>query len=163
MVLSAEAKSVGRVRWLLVGSLTVNLLLLGAAGAMALQHVSAVPLKPVVGIKHSMEQRLDNIAASLPASDAVVMRTAIRADAVKLAAAETEIRLSQEAVRESLRAQPFDPAAVRAAMAETTAAREHFYTVLHDAVASATERMSEAGRKTLADWPARRENAVVTQ
>jgi uncharacterized membrane protein len=163
MVISPEAKASGRVRWLLVGSLTVNLLLLGAAGAMALQHASTVPLKPVAGINHSMERHLDHIAASLPASDAVVMRTALRADAVKLAAAETELRLSKEAVRESLRAQPFDPAAVRAAMAETNAAREHIYTVVHDAVATATERMSEAGRRTLADWPARRANAVVTQ
>ncbi len=163
MSLSANAKSSGRARYLLLGSLMLNLVFAGAAGAVALQHARAVPLQPVVGIKHGMAQRLDRIAASLPANDAGVMRTELRADAVKLAAAETEVRLSQEAVRDKLRAEPFDPAAVRAAMAETSAAREHFYQVLHDALATATTKMSDAGRKRLADWPTRRANAVVTQ
>jgi len=162
MFLSGDAKGTGRVRYLLLGSLTLNLVFAGAAGAVALQHARAVPLEPVVGIKHGMGPRLDRIAASLPANDAGVMRAEFRAEAVRLAAAEAEVRLAQEAVRDKLRAEPFDPAAVRTAMAQTSAAHEHFYRVLHDAIAAATAKMSEAGRKRLADWPARRD-AVVTQ
>jgi uncharacterized membrane protein len=162
MSLSAYANGSGRARYLLLGSLTLNLVLAGAAGAVALQHARAVPLQAVVGIKHGMTHRLDRIEASLPTDDAGVMRAELGAEAVKLATAEAEVRLAQETVRDKLRAEPFDPAAVRAAMAQTSAAREDFYRVLHDALAAATAKMSEAGRKQLADWPTRRD-AVVTQ
>lgn len=163
MSLLQNAKIGGRGRYLLLGSLTLNLVFAGAAGAMALQHSNPAPLQPVVGIKHGMEHRFDRIAASLPTSDAKIMRAEFRTQAVKLAAAEAEVRLSEEAVRDSLRAQPFDPAAVRATMAETSAARDHFFQVFQDALATATVNMSAAGRKTLADWPATRANRVVTQ
>lgn len=86
-----------------------------------------------------------------------------RAEAVKLAEAEAQVRLSEETVRDSLRAQPFDPAAVRSAMAETTSARDSFYQLVHNVVAAATTQMSPAGRETLADWPQRRDRAVITQ
>jgi uncharacterized membrane protein len=163
MSLPGNTGTSGRARYLLMGSLTLNLLLAGAVGAVALQHSSAAPLQPVVGIKHGMVDHLDRVAASLPANDAELMRTQLLADARKLAAAETEVRLSQEAVRDRLRAEPFDPAALRAAMAQTGAAREQFYQILHDALAAVMAKMSDAGRKRLADWPIRRANGVVTQ
>jgi uncharacterized membrane protein len=163
MSLSGDAKSSSRGRYLLLGSLMLNLAFVGAAGAVALQRASAVPLQPVVGIKHGIDHRFARIAASLPENDAKIMRAEFRAEAVKLAAAETQVRLSEVAVRDSLRAQPFDPAAVRTAMAETSAARDQFSQLVHDAVATATAKMSPAGRETLADWPTRRRKAVITQ
>ncbi len=159
-----KAESSGRARYLLLGSLTLNLLFAGAAGTMALQHsYTPAPLQQVVGIKHGVEQRFYRIAASLPPDDAKIMRTEFHTEAVKLATAEAQIRLSEEAVRDSLRAEPFDPAAVRTAMAQTSAARDNFYQLVHEVVASATTRMSAAGRETLADWPQRRGKAVITQ
>jgi uncharacterized membrane protein len=163
MSVSQDAKDSGYSRYLLLGSLTLNLLLAGAACAVALQHSADVPLQPVAGIKHGLAQRFDRIAASLPASDGKIIRTEFRAEAVKLASAEAQIRLSKEAVRDSLRAEPFDPAAMRAAMAETSTARDHFYQLVHDVVATATAKMSPAGRVTLADWPTRGAKMVVTQ
>jgi hypothetical protein len=163
MSLSANRKISTRGGYLLLGSLTLNLLLAGAVGLMASQHSTAAPLQPVAGIKRGIEQRFDRIAASLPVDDARIMRTEFRSQAVRIATAEAELRLSEEAVRNSLRAQPFDPAAVRAAMAESSAARDRFDELVHDALADATEKMSPAGRETLADWPTRRANAVITQ
>lgn len=164
MSLAPKAEGPGYMRHLLLGSLTLNLVFAGAAGAMAVQHSTAPPtLQPVVGIKHGVEQHFDRIVASLPPDDARIMRAEFRAEAVKLAAAEAQIRLSEAAVRETLRAQPFDPAAVRDAMAETSAARDGFYQLVHAVVASATARMSAAGRETLADWPQRRDKALITQ
>jgi hypothetical protein len=164
MSLAPKAESPGRARYLLLGSLTLNLIFAGAAGAMAVQHSSkAAPLQPVMGIKHGFEQHFDRIAAILPPGDARIMRAEFRAEAVKLAAAQAQIRLSQEAVRDSLRAQPFDPAAVRTAMAATSVARDDFFQLVHNVVATATTRMSPAGRETLADWPERPNKAVITQ
>jgi len=153
-----------RGRYLLLASLTLNLALAGVAGGLAVKHSSAAPLQPVAGIKQGVAYRFDRIAASLPANDARIMRAEFRADAVKLAAAETQVRLSEVAIRDSLRAQPFDPASVRAAMAENNEARDRFYQLVHDAVAAATAEMSPAGRETLADWPAQRgDKSVITQ
>jgi hypothetical protein len=166
MVLRVAEKS-GRARlYLLVASLALNLAFAGLAGAMALGHAhkAPAPLKPVAGMRHGMQFHLDRIAASLPPSDAQILHEEVNAQAVKLAAAEAEIRLSKEAVRDSLRAEPFDPRAVRAAMADTSTARDHLFRLLHNAFAVATARMSAAGRQRLADWPANRhDNTVVTQ
>lgn len=162
MLLSANANS-SRVRYLLLGSLTLNLLFAGAAGAVAVQRSTAVPLQPVVGIRHSIAHRIDRIAASLPANDAMIMRAEFHAEAAKLAVAEADVRLSEQAVRDDLRAQPFDAAAVRAAMAQSSAARDRVYQLVHEAVATATVKMSPDGRKTLAEWPARPHRTVITQ
>jgi uncharacterized membrane protein len=164
MSLAPKAESSGRARYLLLGSLTLNLIFVGAAGAMAVQHSSAAaPLQPIAGINHGYEHHFNRIAASLPPGDAMIMREEFRAEAVKLAAAQAQIRLSQEAVRDSLRAQPFDPAAVRMAMAETSAARNDFFQLVHNMVAAATTKMSPTGREMLADWPQHRAKTVITQ
>jgi uncharacterized membrane protein len=156
------------MRWLLPVSLTLNLVFAGAAGASFLRHSAAVPLEPVTHMTRGAEQRLDRIATSLPAPDAQIMRSAIRAEAAKVVAAQASLRLSQEDVRNSLRAEPFDSAAVRAAMAETSAARDNFDQVLHDLIASAAAKMSPVGRSKLAAWPPPRplpqhQDRVITQ
>ena len=85
------------------------------------------------------------------------MRSELRADAGRFAAAQADLRLSQEEVRNSLRAEPFDVDAMRTAMADVRAARENFDLVLHDVIAAAAAKMSVVGRNKLADWPAARE------
>lgn len=165
MVLRADNPS--RVRfYCLAASLSLNLAFAAGAGAMALRHghKPSAPLKAVTGMAHGMEFHLARIAASLPPGDAQILREEVDSEKIKLAVAEAEVRLSKAAVRDSLRAEPFDPAAVRAAMAETSTARDHFSRLLRNAFAIATARMSAAGRQRLADWPAHRhDNTVVTQ
>ena len=163
MSLSGNARSSMRMRYLLVGSLALNLAFVGAAGAVAFQRSTTVPLQPVIGINHTVAQRMDVIIANLPADDAKVMRAVLRVDAAKLVAAEAQMRLSRETVRTKLRADPYDPAAVRVALTEASTARDHFFQLLEDVIADATAQMSPAGRATLADWPVRHRNTVVTQ
>jgi len=148
-----------RARWLLLGSLALNLFFVGAAGAVAYRYTGPAPLENVSRIEHSLASRLDRIAASLPVTDAKIMRSELRAEEVKVATAQADLRLSQDEVRNSLRAEPFDPDAVRTAMADNRAARENFDVILHDMIASAAVRMSVVGRNKLAEWPAARENA----
>jgi uncharacterized membrane protein len=148
-----------RVRWLLFVSLALNLFFVGAAGAVAFRYASPVPLATVARIDHSPASRLDHLAASLPANDAELLRTQLRADAIKVASAQADVRLSQEEVRNSLRAEPFDPSALHAAMAANHTARENFDQVLHDTIGTAAAKMSVVGRNKLADWPAPRDRA----
>jgi uncharacterized membrane protein len=154
-----EIQSGGRVRWLLAGSLALNLFFVGAAGAVALRYSSPVPLATVARIDHSLVGRFNRIAASLPPGDAQIMRTQLRSEAQKVASAQADLRLSQDDVRKSLRADPFDADAMRLAMAENRSARENFDQVLHGMIASAASQMSVVGRTKLADWPAERDNA----
>jgi uncharacterized membrane protein len=146
------------LRWLLLGSLALNLLFVGAAGAVAFRYSSPVPLTTVARIDHGLVGRLDRVAATLPPADADIMRAQLRDDAVTIASAQADLRLSQDDVRKSLRAQPFDPDAMRSAMAANRAAHENFDQVIHDMIATAVGKMSVVGRTKLAEWPAEREN-----
>ena len=89
------------------------------------------------------------------------MRAQLRDDAVKIATAQADLRLSQDDVRRSLRAEPFDAEAMRNAMTENHAAHERFDQVIHDMLAAAAGKMSVVGRNKLADWPAQRASAAV--
>jgi uncharacterized membrane protein len=151
------------VHWLLLGSLALNLFFVGAAGAVALRYTSAVPLTTVARIDHNLIGRLDRVADSLPPADADAMRAELRDDAVKIASAQADLRLSQDDVRKSLRSEPFDADAMRNAMAENHAAHERFDQVIHDMLASAASRMSIVGRNKLADWPTERASARPVQ
>jgi uncharacterized membrane protein len=150
-------------RWLLLGSLALNLFFVGAAGAVAYRYSSPVPLTTVSHIDHNLVERLNRVADSLPPTDAVVMRAELRTDEVKIAAAQADLRLSQDEVRRSLRAEPFDADAMRKAMAVNHDAHERFDQVVHDMVASAAGKMSVVGRNKLADWPSQRVNTRPVQ
>ena len=106
-----------------------------------------------------MAGRLDRIAANLPPADAELLRAQLRDEAVKVAAAQADLRLAQEDVRNSLRAQPFDADAMRTAMAQSRTAHDNFDQVLHDTIAAAAAKMSVVGRTKLADWRTEHDSA----
>jgi uncharacterized membrane protein len=158
-----NGEGAAHARWLLVGSLAINLCFVGAAGAMALRYSSTAPLSTVARFHHSGAERLDHLAAILPSNDAQVMRSELRADEEKVAIVQADLRLAEEDFRNSLRAEPFNLDAVRAAMATDRAARESFDLVLHDVIAAAAAKMSVAGRNKLAEWPASRNDTPLLQ
>jgi len=163
MSITANLEGGARVRLLLFGSLALNLLFVGAAGAMAIGRSTSAPLATVARIDHSLAGRVDRIAAKLPPADAELLRAELRTEAVKVAAAQADLRLAQEDVRKSLRAQPFDADAMRAAMAESRAAHDNVDRVIHDVIAATAPKMSVVGRLKLADWRNERQNAVASR
>ena len=66
---------------------------------------------------------------------------------------QTKYRTAQDVIRATLRQEPFDAAAMRAAMAKTRAARQNFDQVIQGVFAGTAAQMSSAGRHALADWP----------
>jgi uncharacterized membrane protein len=152
MSMHLRATTGARMHWLLLGSLALNIAFVGAAGAVAYRYSTPAPLANVSRIEHSLPIRLNQIAARLPATDAQLIRDELRAEEEKIAVAQADLRLSQEEVRNSLRADPFDARAMRTAMANSRAARENFDQVLHDMIATAAAKMSPVGRTRLADW-----------
>jgi len=150
--LMPSIEGAARAPWLLPVSLALNLFLVGAAGAVAIRSSGQVPLSNVARIDSNAMDRVSRIASSLPVNDAQLMRQQLRHEAVKVASAQTDFRLAQEQVRARLRAEPFDPDALRAAMAQVEPAREKYHMILHEMFAAAAMNMSEVGRNKLADW-----------
>ncbi len=143
----------GSSRWLLLGSLALNLFFVGIAVAIAIRAPAPSYWDRNVFV------RVERLAATLPPADADIVRGEINANHVAIDEAQTKYHAAREHIHEVLRQEPFDPAAMRAAMAQTRAARQTFDQVIQGVFATAATQMSSAGRHALADWPPGRNSA----
>ena len=83
-------------RWLLIGSLALNLFFIGTIGALAVRHY-VMPAQPAATERpRTAAARIERLAAPLPAADAEKLRAAFRA---REAAAEERARRAQPRVR----------------------------------------------------------------
>jgi uncharacterized membrane protein len=134
-------------RWLLLGSLALNLFFVGAAVAIVVR----APAPP--SSDRNVFVRVERIAATLPPADADLLRGQITANRETLEDTQTKYSTAQDVIREALQQDPFNAAAMRAAMAKTRAARQNFDQAIQGVFAGAAVQMSSAGRQALADWP----------
>lgn len=135
-------------RWLLLGSLALNLFFIGLTVALAIRGPSSPPT-----YDRDVFVRVERLAASLPAADGAILRAQIESNRTTIQEAQRSHRAAQNGIRDALRREPFDAQAVRAAMAQTRAARQNFDQTIQGVIASAAIEMSPAGRHALADWP----------
>ncbi|HWE78128.1 MAG TPA: periplasmic heavy metal sensor [Pseudolabrys sp.] len=147
----------GSSRWLLLGSLALNLFFVGIAVAMAVR----APSPPTWD--RSVFVRVDHVAATLPAPDADLLRGEINAHKAALQAAQSQYFAAREQIHEVLRSNAFKVEDMRAAMVKTRAARQNFDQIVQGIFADTAARMSHAGRLALADWPPNRKSASKTQ
>ena len=143
----------GSSRWLLLGSLALNLFFIGVAIAMAVR----APAPP--SWDRNVFVRVERIAASLPAADADLLRGRVNTNRASIEDMQTTYRAAQDEIRSILRREPFDAAAVQAAMAKARLARQDFDQAIQGAFATSAAQMSQAGRNALADWPPGRKTA----
>jgi uncharacterized membrane protein len=143
----------GGSRWLLLGSLALNLFFVGIAIAMAVRAPANSWWNQDVFV------RVDRLAATLPQADATLLRGQIQSNHDAIAAAQGNYRASQDAIRATLRQEPFDDEAMRAAMAKTRTARQTYDQTIQGVFATTAAQMSQAGRNALADWPPGRKTA----
>jgi uncharacterized membrane protein len=144
-------------RWLLLGSLALNLFFVGAAVAMAIRAPAAPTWDRNVFV------RVERIAATLPPADADLLRSEINANRAAIENTQAGYHSAQDGIRVTLRQQPFDPAALREAMAKTRAARQNFDQTIQGVFAGVATQMSAAGRHALADWPPGRKSQTERQ
>ena len=147
----------GSSRWLLLGSLALNLFFVGVAVAMAIR----APAPPAWD--RNVFVRVEHIADTLPPPDADLLRGQINANRQLIDEAQTKYHSAQDAIHEALRHEPFDVNAMRAAMAQTRAARQAFDQVIQGVFAFSATQMSPAGRQALADWPPGRKTTSKTR
>lgn len=141
-------------RWLLLGSLALNLFFIGVAVAMAVRRPAPPPTWD-----RNVFVRAERIASTLPAADGNLLRGSINGNKQAIETAQTDYRAAQDGIRAALRAEPFKDDALRAAMSKTRAARQAFDQTLQGAFADAAAKMSTAGRQALAAWPPGRNTA----
>jgi uncharacterized membrane protein len=156
MSLAPAAMTRGSSRWLLLGSLALNLFFIGIAVAMAIRPARAPTPStwdPDVFV------RMERIAATLPGDDAAILRAQINVDRSGLAAAQSAWQGDRVKIREVLRQEPFDPAALRSAMTQTRADRQSYDETVQNLFAQAASKMSHEGRLALANWPPNRKSS----
>lgn len=147
----------GSSRWLLLGSLALNLFFIGIAIAMAVR-----PAAPP-SWDRNVFVRVERLAASLPPADGDLLRGHIKTGREPIEDTQNKYRAAQDNIRKTLRQEPFDAAALQAAMAQTRAARQNFDQVIQGVFAASAAQMSTAGRQALADWPPGRKTAGTAQ
>jgi len=156
MSLAPAAMTRGSSRWLLLGSLALNLFFIGIALAIAVRPAAAPAPStwdPDVFV------RMERIAQTLPAADAAILRAQIEANRAAVAQAQDAWQQDRQAIRETLRQEPFDASALRAVMVRTRADRQTYDQVLQNLFADAASKMSREGRLALANWPPNRKTA----
>jgi uncharacterized membrane protein len=137
----------GGSRWLLLGSLALNLFFVGVAAAMAIRGPAAPPRwDPDVFV------RIERLAAILPPADADTLRGAFAADHQKIADAQNAYYDARRDIHGTLRQDPFKVDDMRAAMAKMRAARQDYDREIQGVFAGAAVKMSSAGRHAVADW-----------
>ena len=153
----APAITRGSSRWLLLGSLALNLFFVGVAVAMAIRAPAAPAWDRNVFV------RVEHVADTLPPADADQLRGQINANRQLIEDSQTQYHSAQDQIRVTLRDEPFDVEAMRAAMAKTRAARQAFDQVIQGVFAFSASQMSPAGRSALADWPPGRKGTSARQ
>jgi uncharacterized membrane protein len=143
-------------RWLLIGSLALNLFFIGTIASLAARHY-VMPGHPTATERpRTAAARIERLAAPLPAADADKLRAAFRAREAAAEGARDALTRAYERGQAALRAEPFDPASLRVALADARAARPAYDLVMQEILLTGASTMSPAGRNKLADWPASR-------
>jgi uncharacterized membrane protein len=141
------ASSRGNSRWLLLGSLALNLFFVGIALAMAIRAPAPPPRwDPNVFV------RAERLASALPQADADLLRSAMQTHHDAIDAAQNKYHAARDRIHDTLRQDPFRIESLRAAMADTRAARQAYDQVIQGVFADIAPAMSSAGRHTVADW-----------
>ena len=143
----------GSSRWLLLGSLALNLFFIGIAIAMAVRG------PPPRTWNRDVFVRMERLAEALPPADGDILRNQIKGNHDVIERTQTQYHTARDRIRETLRQVPFNANVMRTAMANTRAARQAYDQTIQSVFATAADKMSPAGRQALANWPPGRNSA----
>jgi uncharacterized membrane protein len=142
---STPARASG-ARWLLLGSLALNLFFVGVAAAMAIRAPAPPRWDPDVFV------RVERLSATLPAADADILRGAFQANHDRIAGAQEAYQDGRRSIHAVLRQEPFKIEDLREAMARTRSARQAVDQTVQSVFADTVVKLSPAARQAIADW-----------
>lgn len=144
----------GSRRWgrlLLIASLSLNLLLAGVLGAWAVR-----PLFHGPSPSFEFGRMIERMSHRLSSADAAALRHAYDAHRQEMGKLRDSVRDARRKVRRALRADPFDPSALKSAMDEVRTTRSAMEESMQNVISDGAASMSEEGRRRLAQGPHRR-------
>src|SRR4029077_6244592 len=97
--------------------------------------------------------RVERLAATLPPTDADILRGQINQNHVAIADPQAKYPPARQHIHDVLRQEPFDVEAMRAATAQTRAARLAYDQTVQGVFANIAAKISPSGRQALANWP----------
>jgi uncharacterized membrane protein len=147
----------GSPRWLLLGSLALNLFFVGIAVAMTIRAPAPSYWDPNIFV------RVERLAATLPGADADILRSQINENHAAIDNTQAKYHSARQHIHEVLRQEPFDVEAMRAATAQTRAARLAYDQTVQGVFANIAAKISPAGRQALANWPPGRKPVTAKQ
>lgn len=131
-------------RWLLLGSLALNLFFIGIAVAMLIRTPEPSRWHRDVFV------RTERLADRLPSADGAIMRQQMEASRGDIEKAQTRYAKSRDGIREALRREPFVAKALEESMVESRAARQNYDQTMHAFFVNAAAKMSAEGRQGMA-------------
>jgi uncharacterized membrane protein len=147
----------GSPRWLLLGSLALNLFFVGIAVAMAIRAPAPSYWDPNIFV------RVERLAATLPPADADILRGQINENHAAIDDTQAKYHSARQHIHDVLRQEPFDVEAMRAATAQTRTARLAYDQTVQGVFANIAAKISPAGRQALANWPPGRKPVTAKQ
>lgn len=132
------------LRWLLPASLAVNAFLAGVVVTQWFGPRFPPPPRP--------ERMIEDMAATLPAADAAILRQSFAARAPDLGQRPRNREDMFERIRAALKAEPFDAQAMTVIFRDGRAVRDAIDDSIEQALIEAAGKMSGEGRRKLADW-----------
>lgn len=154
--MSAARKS-SRMRWLLIGSLALNLFLIGFLAVGALRHHwhDGPHHKPFREMMHFMRDRgpEQRFLRHLGDADAAIMMALKERHGPALSDAWQESRNARDAVRDLMRAGERDPAVLQAAMERARDSRNAAFLILEGLMLDIAAQLSDEGYRSLAGEP----------
>ena len=132
-------------RALLFGSLALNLFFIGVTAALLVRTPTAPP--------RNVAARIERLAQNLPAADSDTLRGNFTTQRTAIEAARGRYDDARDGIREVLRREPFDAAAMQDAINKARTARQDYDQILQAMLAKAAGEMSASGRKAMAEWP----------
>ena len=141
-----------RMRWLLIGSLTVNLFLVGLIAGQWIYdwRDGATEGRPQVRL------HLGGALRSLPPDTRQVAREVMERHRPATRAAFGEMRRSRAGIAEALSAEPFKPEALEAALSAYREAAGAAHSELHRAMIEVAAKLPPGARKSMAEHMMRR-------
>jgi len=134
-------------RWLLLGSLALNLFFVGVAFAMVIRAPA-----PAARWDPDVFVRVERLSATLPPADADLLSGAFQANHEQIVTAQTAYNDARNGIHVTLRQDPFKAEDMRGAMAKTRAARQLLDQVIQGVFADVAVKLSPAARHAIADW-----------
>jgi uncharacterized membrane protein len=136
---------------LLAVSLAVNVFI---GGLVAGRAIGTKPWQAAgeIGAGAGLRFTLARIVDALPKDQRPVVEDIIRAHRGDITSALRALQAARSDAAAALRAEPFEPVALTAALGELKAASSDLQSTLFEALEDAAAKLTPAGRDALADW-----------